>query len=407
MKTENPPLATPPISIPCKQRDLIKENIKRAIKRAINVPTISDIKLVDYEGDVSKKWYIEFYTTIEGIKERHRIKGGINRVKERKARTELAVAIVNELKTSIPKGVYELLRLSNTDETAEIVSESAEIAIGKALQRKINTVGARSQTAFKSAVNSFLRFYKGPVHEISWDVISDYVQSLYLKGLSHKTVHNNVSNLKNVMGYLKMDKSIFEGHGLKETSSGDTVIPWTDSELSALDKFTNTDDKLHIRAYWGLIYYCAIRPSEISSLQVSSFDMTNFLVTISSKYSKNKKTQTIIIPKPYRKTIVKYLATVPDKYFLFGNHLLPSAKKVNSNKYSAAFSKLIKIPLTISKNAYQLKHTAAIHLVKNNMNKTKIQHHFRHQSVEDTEIYLRKFEGHIFRDMEDAFPELD
>ena len=399
---ENPPLATHSSHNPQKHYASHKEIVKRAKKRVQNVPTVSNIKIVDFNGDITKSWYVEFYTIIEGERQRHRVKGGLNRIKDQKKRLAVALAMVEELKLATAHASYELVKYGYANEPVNIDSPIAKEAMLEALERKRNKVSEASFREFRSAVNNFLKFYgKGKLHEISWQTISDYALSLYAQELAHKTIHSRVNNLRNVCEYLKLDPIIWKEHGLRDFTSGESIIPWTDEEFEKLKEFTA--DKINLQVYWGLIYYCAIRPKEISFLKKENIDLASGLMTIYSEQSKNKKTQNVIIPFPFRPILSRYLADLPVGYYLLGNNLLPSAKRAISNKYANTFAKEVKDPLGITKNAYQLKHTAAIHLVRSNMNKTAIQHHFRHASVEETETYLRHFEGHIFREIESAF----
>lgn len=404
-KNKNPPLATPPHSNPYKQRDSYSEIVKRAKIRAMNVPKLSEIKIKDFGGDMSRDWYVEFYVEIEGVRERHRIKSGLNRIKDKAQRYQVAKAMVEELKLQIHLGLSDLMKNVNGSSQIEVKSERASVALDRVLEFIAPTIEPRTSKAYKTAINKFIKFYgAGMIHEITQTTIETFRNQLYADSLADKTIHNTIRNLARLFKELKLEKNPADGVVTKNKTTGDASIPWTDTEFLKLKEFTA--DKINLRAYWGLIYYCAIRPGEISFLKANHIDLDSHQIIIPSEAAKNKKTQNVVIPNLFYDTLREFLKGIPKDSYLFDRHFHPKKEKEHSTHFAEGFNKYIREPLGIDKTAYQLKHTAAVHMVRAKIDKTRIQHHFRHASVEETEGYLRSLDRFMFRDMETEFPEV-
>lgn len=404
-RNKNPPLATPPTQTPHKHRDSYREIIKRAKIRAMNVPKLSDIKIKDFEGDMNKEWYVEFYVEIEGKKERHRVKAGLNRIKDRGERYRVAKAMVDELKLHLHMGLFEVVKHIGGGDKVEIKSERAQVAFARVLDFIGPTVEPRTLGAYRTAVNKFLEFYgAGMVHDISQTTIETFRNQLYADNLSDKTIHNTIKNIGRLLKELKLGVNPCEGVVTKNKTTGDASIPWTDTEFHKLKEYTA--DKLNFRAYWGMIYYCAIRPGEISHLKAKHIDLDSHQIIIPSEAAKNKKTQNVVIPNQFYDTLKDFLMTIPKDYYLFDRHFQPKLDKEHSTHYASGFKKYISNPIKVEKPAYQLKHTAAVHMVRAKIDKTRIQHHLRHASVEETEGYLKSLDRFMFREMETEFPEV-
>lgn len=404
---ENPPLATPTTLNPYKHRDWYREIVNRAKIRAMNVPKLSEIKIKHFNGNVAKNWYIEFYVEIEGVQERHRIKGGLNRIKDKATRYHVAKAMVDELKVHLHQGLFDVMDKVGGAEKIEVKSERAKLALERVLKFISPTIEPRSAKAYQTAINKFIKFYgNGMIHDITQTTIETFRNKLYEDHLADKTIHSTIRNLGRLFKELKLDKNPTDGVSTKNKTTGNASIPWTDTEFRKLKEYTATPDRLHLRAYWGMIYYCAIRPGEISHLKAEHIDLDSHQIIIPSEAAKNKKTQNVVIPNLFYDTLKDYLSKVPAGYYLFDRNFKPKKDKEHSTHYAAGFINYIRKPLGIDKTAYQLKHTAAVHMVQAKIDKTRIQHHLRHASVEETEGYLKSLDRFMFRDMETEFPDI-
>lgn len=375
---------------------------------------VSDITLKDWGGDMSKPWYIEFYLIAEGGKKyRHRIKAGLNRLKKKENRYSSAKSLMTQLRRMIT--MVELENQVNGEVSFPINRHEVKITstpIIDLLYRHIEgirpTLKKRSYGTYVSIVKNFHKFIgeKG-VDELSKKDGTDYLAYLSSKKYAKRSIHNNITRLRQLIAELDPPPTNpFVGLKLSRKVTGDKNIPWTDQEFQYLIEFTK--DKLHLQVYWGLIYYCAIRPNEISYLTTSNFDLASLLITIPREASKSNRTQAISIPRQFLNTLSDYLDMVPTNYYMFSHNLKMGLTRYSGSHLSGFWKECVKDQEPrLKKNAYQLKHTAAVKMYKTGISVEKISKHFRHANTKVTEDYLASLSGYTFTEMSDIFPQFD
>lgn len=375
---------------------------------------ISDITLKDWGGDMSKPWYVEFYLFIDGCKKhRHRIKAGINRCKKKENRYAMAKSIMTQLRRTMTMTELELngngkeLNLPNIEEV-QIRSESIVKLLYEHVEAIRPTLKKRSYSTYISIIKNFHNYIgeKG-IDQLTKKDGTGYLAYLSSKKYATRSIHNNITRLRQLIAELDIvDINPFSGIKLSRRVTGDKNIPWTNQELQHLIEFTK--DKLNLQVYWGLIHYCAIRPNEMSYLMRTHFDLTNLLVTIPREASKSNRTQAVSIPRQFLNTIAAYLDIVPDNYYLFSRNLKTGSHRYSGSHLSGFWKECVKDKDSrLSKNAYQLKHTAAVSMYKSGISVEKISKHFRHANTKVTEDYLASLSGYTFTEMADIFPQFD
>jgi integrase len=412
----NPPLATTFHSSTYKYWSLYLENhlFLQTVPKQCQMFQVSDIILRDKNGDMTRPWYIEFSWKEDGVVTRKRIKADINRIKDKKQRYAEAKLIMNELQAAVNIAVFQKLDPSfNQVEKVEIIPivESNHIKIlTSVLEKTKNTINKRSLHTYEYSLRLFFEFLStNKIYEAHKKHIELYIQYLKEKKRAQKSIYGNIMVVRNLynkaIAYDLLTINPCAGIKVPNKTTGEKSIPWTDEEFQKLMDYTA--DKLNLKVYWGLIYYCAIRPNEISHLQRKHIDILDKKILIEASFSKVKKSQKIAIPRQFAADLKLYISAMTDLDYLFNSKLTIGPKKCDPNKYAGQWAQQIKKKLEIYKDAYSLKHTSAVHMVKAGISKTKIQHHFRHSSVSMTEIYLKSIDGCVFNEMSDEFPDFN
>ena len=412
----NPPLATPPTHNPYKHWvSMLREglNHKRVPKECQDNSEFhfSDLKLVDYGGDITRKWYIDFTIYKGSESDRCRVKGNINRIKKLADRYAAAKLLINALRISLSLGSLSFLGNGKKLEDIKVKSLPAVKHLWEVVENKKGMVRPITITAYSTAVHHFENhFGDKDLFDIDEAAADSFLRYLRLqknaKGEKYadKTIHSIVGNIRNLINAGKLlTENPFSGKKLSNQTTGELNIPWTNDEFEQLREFTK--DKVNLRAYWGMIYFCAIRPTEISYLQKGNIDLKAGFIRINSKQSKVKKTQLVTIPKLFKPTLEEYLSQVGSKDYLFTSNLMPGMKNVRGNKLSNYWKTIVKDRTGLDKNVYQLKHTAAIKLLKSGISIYDISKHFRHTEVAMTEQYLKSLQGYASGVIVEGFPD--
>lgn len=140
-----------------------------------------------------------------------------------------------------------------------------------------------------------------------------------------------------------------------------------------------------------LLYYCFIRPVEMTRLRVRDFNLKESTVTIPAECSKNKQTQTVTIPKKvllYAIELGVFSAPVGD--FVFSYRLKPGPTEIDPKHFRDHWENVRKaLNLRKEWKFYSLKDTGITELLDNNTASIAVRDQARHSSLAITEIYTR------------------
>ena len=152
-----------------------------------------------------------------------------------------------------------------------------------------------------------------------------------------------------------------------------------------------------------LLYYCFIRPGESRLLKVGDILMEDAKICIPKEISKNKKTQYVIIPEPFREDLeIALLGRNPAEYVL--GDLTPIS--VNHLKYKhQSFLKSLHFD-TKRHKLYSWKHTGAVAACQVGINLKQLQMQLRHHSLDQVNAYLRQLGIMDLEDFSSKMPKI-
>ncbi|WP_303027504.1 tyrosine-type recombinase/integrase [Duncaniella muris] len=140
-----------------------------------------------------------------------------------------------------------------------------------------------------------------------------------------------------------------------------------------------------------LLYYCFIRPVEMTRLKVRHFNLKNCTLTIPGELSKNKKTQTVTLPKK----VIQYgieigVFTAPADDFIFSYRLKPGREEIDPKHFRDHWDN-VRRALRLKKEwkFYSLKDTGITEMCDRKMASIAVRDQARHSSLAITDIYTR------------------
>ena len=137
-------------------------------------------------------------------------------------------------------------------------------------------------------------------------------------------------------------------------------------------------------------YYTAIRPTELSFIQLKDISIAEGSVFVSSQISKNRRDGKIKLPNNAIKLMIELdVFSNNSNFYLFGKGFLPSEKRQDPRAFTAAFNNLRDI-LGFPKSYmfYSLK-DSGLRDIANSVGIEVAQKQARHSSVETTNLYLK------------------
>lgn len=151
-----------------------------------------------------------------------------------------------------------------------------------------------------------------------------------------------------------------------------------------------------------LLYYGFIRPVEMTRLRISCFNLHTGCLTIPADSSKNRKEQTITLPKKVVEFAVELgIFSAPMQDFVFSAGLRPGRIEIDPKIFRDHWEKLRKaLRLRKEWKFYSLKDTGITAMLRDNMPAIEVRDQARHSSLSITEMYT-DHTGHVNPDILD------
>lgn len=347
-------------------------------------------------------WYIEFYCfdPTESRMRRKRIK--INRIQKKCDRRKYANIQIKRLYEQLVNGWNPWIEgsthteLRTFAEVCDLYEKYVDKMYNDGLYRKETFVGYKSFIKNVREYNSKRSFPIYYIYQFDKKFCTDLLDTIFIER------NNSAQTRNNYLGFLRLFSSYCVSRGFLTTKptdgiepiskrlikKGRTVIP--EDVVHQIGIFLNETDK-HFLLVCYLIYYCLIRPVEITRLKISCIDIKSCTITIDAEVSKNKQTQTITIPKK----VILFAAEIgifgyPSNYHIFSEGLIPGMKQIDTKIFRDHWAKVRKA-LSLKKEwkLYSLKDTGITDMLDSHTASISVRDQARHSSLAITEIYTR------------------
>lgn len=359
-------------------------------------PDYTPAKLYTGGGNLKVRWYAYYSirNSVTGLLEVRKKKAGINRGKTVKERTRLGAMLVSELNAMLKQGWRD-----HSPSEAKKVLPLKDV-LTELLEVKKGTLRRRTWQSYKYALDVFFKWmdhadaaYIFPVqfNNTMAHNFSDYLQGVKnLKGKSFNSCKNNLSVIINMMVEREIiaKNPLSKIKNLKEEVGKN--IAFSAKQQKDLTKYLKSNNpRLHL--FTQFIYFCYIRPIELLRLRVSNVDVKSGTVTIYGDQSKNKKTETVVIPDKFI-GVVKQMRL--DKFspqdYLFGYQLQTCGKSYSRNQVTRQHTVALKaLSMPVEVTMYSWKHTGIVSAHKSGIDIYSIMRQCRHGSINETQRYLK------------------
>lgn len=377
----------------------------------VKFPTLND-----KGGDLSKKWYVEYYYRVPNESEprKRRISEGLCKgtAAERYANAKRIIDKVTEwlkdprLFIAHPDEKVKVLQDEKTTSpeadryAAFEKATKAENLTSEYLLEIKDVVRQKTYETYKSKFHYFVVWLKETGNNIlkitQQDALLFFQWLVEKRNLTKRSVGKYKQILHTFYDWLEKKNLVWDNPIYDIPNYGRLV----DCAPSVIDKSDREKLKTVIEKQdpylWlacEIQYYCAIRPgTELRLLKVRDIDLENMTITIRQENAKNKCKETVPINKPIADFIRKLGIMNYDKdSYVFGTYNIPATTPTGKNTLRNRFNKF-RDDLGIDKSVkfYSWKHTGAISMVNNGVSVWELQHHMRHSSITTTEEYIRQ-----------------
>lgn len=353
--------------------------------------------------------YIEFYAfdPEQGKMRRKRIK--TNRIKGSANRRQYVRDVRNRLTEQLRRGWNPWIAKDATDLT------TFEEAVGRYeahIEKMLTSGYYRKETynGYKSYLK-MMRLYISKVKPIYYiyqfdrTFCVDFLDYIFVDRDNGAQTRNNYLNFLRVFSRFLVEKSYLKSkptEGITPISKRLYHKERTCIPLDVVAKLSEHCKKYerHFLLACYLLYYCFIRPVEMTRLRVRDFNLKAGTITIPASCSKNKKEQTVTVPKK----VIHYalelgIFSAPMSDFIFSYNLKPGNIEIDPKHFRDHWENVRKaLGLKPEWKFYSLKDTGITAMLKAKMPAIEVRDQARHSSLAITEIYTDH--------REDANPEI-
>ena len=394
-KLENPVFdAAPKFGVNCAKRELKK------LRPTEDMYPFKKAKLNDCGGNLSGRWYIEFYAWDVQISKLVRKRYyEVNNITSEQDRRIYANRIIQQLNKLLKEGYhFDVNKVPSPAESEETRTYTLSDAVDYALEIKKPSIRSSSYPSYKNTVKLFKKWasdYRLNDMEV---VYFDKLRAVYFDdyitvecGYAAKTVNGHVSYLKSLFQVLVEREIILNNpfKNLKKHKEGESRknMAFNEEQMDGIKKILEKKDP-GLWLFIQFIYYCYLRPNEVRQLKHSYLQMDKNQIFIPGYISKNCKDGYVTIPESFSNVIVESKEFKSALEYLFQSR--DEVKPISKNVMGSRFHNLTK-DLNLSKDytLYSWKHSGVVAAYKAGIDIKTIQSQCRHQSLEQTDIYLK------------------
>jgi len=367
-------------------------------------------RLNDAKGDLSKRWYVDFYcwdvTKNKLVRKRKWIPASFKSKTQRLAEAKRLIKAINKLlqdgyhlgPTSVK---VSRRRHMSWEEAFDWVYEHREPSIRK---RSVQTLELIRRELKVWIADKDLHGI--PLEFVNHQHCDEYMQWLRTnRKLSNATYNNYLSFLKLNFNYLVRQDILMKSPAaklepLKIDEPSNTFFP-EDIKSQLLKTYPQ---ELKIMAQY--IYYTFIRPGELRKLQVKH--VLEKTIFIPGYIAKTGKSAHVLITPAMQQLLQRLkVRNYPAHYHLISHQGIPGEKMVSTNFYSMrhlAVRKKLNLPKEYT--LYCWKHTGVTDLYRQTKDIAFVARQCRHSSLDMTKHYLRGLGQLLEYPNQDALPDL-
>lgn len=349
---------------------------------------------------VGKEWYIGFYAFDPVKNEMHRKKLKINFVKKISDRRKYGESLKRRVALKLESGWNPWIESDNSKAytTIEEATKHYQRYIEKLLRDNIYREDTfKSYTSYLKQLKEWNSSRKTPaiyIYQFDENLIADFLEYEYVEK------DNSARTRDNYLGWIKSFIQFLLLHRYLKTNPADGMHTLLKSQKKKKRKIIPNDDIVRLYDYLQennkyfllasyLLFYCFIRPKEMSMLHLKNFSIKKQTVFIPDTTSKNRTDGTITLPKKVIKLMLDLgVFQYPNHYYLFSDKCMPGEAFRNNKQFRDYWNNHIRKDLKFPApyKFYSLKDSGITDLLRTNP-AISVRDQARHSSLMMTDIY--------------------
>lgn len=369
-------------------------------------------------GDLTKRWYVEFSYRLPSDEDlhRYRVYTGLcsGTVEERDAIGNYLLEYYNDY---LKSGAYlnqkpNLNPLKQSEshrpEQQRWMREKKSMMIDALIPRYLDYVKPNIRKKTHQDYSTKLNIFRDFVNKNIAGTTVPMIQRKMIIPFFEQLATQNGLCRRTIEKYMQAVRSFFtwcEDVGVREDNTNPvTRVPKFGNVIDCSPGVFDLDERKRLKNaikdkepfLWlacEMLYYCAIRPgTEMRLMKIGDIDFATKNICVRAELAKNKTTEYVGIPNVLLQYMFDLHLNMFDKdLYVFGRYGAPSSIPMGKNTMRNRFNsyrELLKI--SPDKKFYSWKHSGAISAAQNGATVFELKDQLRHKSVVTTEEYLRK-----------------
>ena len=349
-------------------------------------------------------WYVSFHAfdPSTGKMKRKRIK--VNYIDTKRKRKEYANDLIARINAELINGWNPWV--CNTSENTYATIETAADSYRKKQERLCTDDHIKEKTlkgnlSMLNVIMEYNKSTKNPkkyIYQFNGEFLSEFLDYIWLdKGNSGTTRDNYIVWLKGFAKFLLSKQYVevdptatLQSFGKKKGKKERLVI--SPEHMVKLKDYCEENNKHYLLACY-ILYYCFIRPKEMSHIKLEHISIQRGTIFIPDKNSKNRKDGTVTLPDKVIKLMIELdIFKNPSSYYLFGKFFKPNEHWHSDKQIRDYWSLKIRPKFNFPKEYkfYSLKDTGITDLIRGGKDLLSVRDQARHHSLLMTDLYTPK-----------------
>lgn len=390
--------------------------------KKLNSSVLDEIKAYTYPKlHTGKEWYISFSAYDPAIKAMKRKRIKMNSIKDKKARRSYAMGVIDRLLGQLANGWNPWIE--DQDPKAYVKFKEACDNYRRNLDKqfKDNLLREDSYVSYLSYLRNLIRYNEelkdsiSYVYQFNRDYCSNFLDYIYIDR------ENSPQTRDNYLTWLRVFARYLVRKGYHKTAATEGIDMFgkrshkkkretlSEQELLKLKEYVSAQNKHYLLACY-IIFYCLIRPKEMSLIKINDISVKNRTLFIPEDNSKNRKPAVVTInPKVIELMLDLGIFNYPGDYYLFGASFMPNKEHHSEKQFRDFWLKYVRKNLHFREaiKFYSLKDTGITLMLRSRIDNISVRDQARHGSILMTDIYtphdiqqanpiIEKFESSYF-----------
>jgi len=351
------------------------------------------------ELKANKDWIIIYYVMDPIARKLVRKRKRVPLHKKISERRKLAKKMIVTINSRLSRGWNPIIENEAPKSLRLILDATTEYL--NTLKRDFDTGTIRKDTyrTYISFIANFNNWLKNTgnnkeyILNFNATLISDFLDFIYIERKNTARTYNNyLMALRQFSKYL-IQKG-YKNHDATNVFSTKRNAPKKRGliERNEIENIFNELDKNfnELSLVCKLIYYCYIRPTELSRLQVKDILIKDRLIYLSPENSK-KSSGYLTVPTELIQQLALHISKASNNDYLFSlNECKPGGEQGNGKLYYDRWQKFIVKKGFTSNPIYSLKDSGITFALDNGVSPVSVMNQARHSDLSITTAYLRK-----------------